>query len=119
MGTRVRPLVSDDFNGDGRLDLAVTDEGEDRISILLGNGNDTFDDPIYFPVGRHPTALAAGDFNEDRRVDLLVINRGAHSVSLLLNNTSHYGQRSAAPAPRPTLIPTPAGDPWERATHPW
>src|SRR5262249_11501811 len=119
MGTQVHPLVSDDFNGDKRLDLAVTDEGGDRISILLGRGNNVFDDPVYFAVGHHPTALAAGDFNEDGRTDLLVINHGTHTVDLLLNNSPPSNERSPAPAAAPRLTPHAGSDPWGRATQPW
>src|SRR5947209_4168630 len=35
-------VVTADFNGDGRLDLAVADAGGSTVSILLGNGNGTF-----------------------------------------------------------------------------
>ena len=114
-GENVRPLVSDDFNGDGRIDLVRTDEAGDRISLLLGTGHNNFADPIYFPAGHHPASIAAGDFNEDKRVDLAVINTGSHSVLLLLNNST--------PGPLPPHLnavapPTPA-DPWERAVQAW
>ncbi|MFF2291292.1 FG-GAP repeat domain-containing protein, partial [Peribacillus butanolivorans] len=31
-----------DFNNDGILDLAVSNNGDDNVSILLGNGDGTF-----------------------------------------------------------------------------
>jgi hypothetical protein len=118
MGTTVRPLVSDDFNGDGKIDLALADESEDRISILLGAGNNAFADPVRFPAGRRPFAIVAGDFNEDNRVDLVVINRDSHSVLLLINNSSRTPERPLIAPPMPTP-PGPTPDPWQRAIQPW
>src|SRR5262249_54406651 len=48
-----------DFNGDGKLDLAVSNAGSwdgftwtgSSVSILLGNGNGTFQAPVNYPVG--------------------------------------------------------------------
>ena len=31
-----------DFNGDGKLDLAVANHGSNTVSVLLGNGDGTF-----------------------------------------------------------------------------
>jgi hypothetical protein len=35
-------LLSTDFNGDGKLDLAVTNSVDNTVSVLLGKGNGTF-----------------------------------------------------------------------------
>lgn len=35
-------LLTGDFNGDGKTDLAVADSYSDIITILLGNGDGTF-----------------------------------------------------------------------------
>jgi hypothetical protein len=118
MGTTVGPLVSDDFNGDGQIDLAVADESGNRISILLGAGNNTFGDPIYFPAGRRPFAPVSGDFNEDRRVDLAVINKDSHSVLLLINDSGRVLERPIITAPQPAQ-PEHMTDPWQRAIRAW
>ncbi|HTM52266.1 MAG TPA: VCBS repeat-containing protein [Bryobacteraceae bacterium] len=82
-----RAEVAADFNGDGRLDLAVTDRNE----ILLGAGDGTFLPPQ--PISPAFFGLAAsGDFNSDRKADLLFFVRG--SVAILLGNgdgTFHVG----------------------------
>ena len=102
-GSRIRPLVSADFNNVGRFDLAVTEEVENRIAILLGTGEQQFRPPLRFAVGRRPVALAAGDFNADGRLDLAVLHRGARTVMILLNNTAAVAQgkdaASTSPAP--------------------
>ncbi len=40
-------LTVGDFNGDGFLDLAVVDDVAGRLSVLLGNGNGTFQNPTF------------------------------------------------------------------------
>jgi hypothetical protein len=66
-----------DVNGDGKQDIAVTSKegfgsGTDSISILLGNGNRTFQAEKRFTLGFEPMPIAAGDFNHDGRDDVAV-----------------------------------------------
>ena len=93
-------VVSGDFNNDGILDLAVTDancsyqvEGmalselicdAGTVSILLGNGDGSFQPHIDYATGKNPSALAAGDFNGDGKLDLAIVNTQDGSVSVLL-----------------------------------
>ena len=67
-------IVAGDFNGDGRLDLAVANYNTGTVSILLGNGDGTFRAPVDYSTGLYttPDAIAAGDFNGDGRLDLAV-----------------------------------------------
>ncbi|MGC2281905.1 MAG: FG-GAP-like repeat-containing protein [Candidatus Acidiferrales bacterium] len=69
-------IVTGDFNGDGELDLAVTDTGDNVVRILLGNGDGTFGPPTAIPVGSYPTAIIAADFNNDGKLDLATANGG-------------------------------------------
>ena len=76
-----------DFNGDGRLDLAVANPGNSSVSILLGNGDGTFQGAVNYLVGQGPfSQLAVGDFNGDGALDLAVANYGSNNVSVLLGN---------------------------------
>jgi tRNA A-37 threonylcarbamoyl transferase component Bud32 len=71
-GQHPRQVVSADFDGDGRADLAVANEGH-SVSVLLGDGTGRFTHapgtPLLLP-GMIST-LAVGDLNGDRAVDLV------------------------------------------------
>ncbi len=61
-----------DFNGDGKLDLAVLNSGSNDVSILLANGDGTFQLARTFGAGNSPSSIAVGDFNGDGKMDLAV-----------------------------------------------
>ncbi len=65
-------LAAGDFNGDGKLDLVATVCGDDcGASVLLGNGNGTFQTARIFDAESVTAAFAAvGDFNGDGKADL-------------------------------------------------
>ncbi|MDQ4123438.1 MAG: VCBS repeat-containing protein [Acidobacteriota bacterium] len=86
-------IVNGDFNGDGRLDLAVSSTGNfsgsnSFISILFGTGDGRFGNPVVYTVGSNARSLRVGDFNGDSRPDLAVANRSSNTVSLLINSGS-------------------------------
>jgi hypothetical protein len=80
-----------DFNRDGILDLAVVNQG--TVSILLGNGDGSFQAPqSYFASPSGAGSLAVGDFNGDGALDLAAASPGSapdsilSTVSILLGN---------------------------------
>ncbi len=78
-----------DFNGDGILDLAIANSTNPKpchVSILLGNGDGTFQPPIAFPVGISPASLITADFNHDGKPDLATLT-GPSGITVLLNTT--------------------------------
>ena len=87
-------LALGDFNGDGRVDVAVADssdsigDGQGGVTILLGNGDGTFQDhdPPFYPTGNGPSSIVAGDFTGNGILDLAVANQYSSSVSILLGD---------------------------------
>src|SRR5437667_249170 len=72
-----------DLNGDGRPDLAVADYNSNNVSVLLGNGNGTFQAAVNYPAGTYPSSVAIGDLNGDGKPDLVVANEVTNNVSVL------------------------------------
>jgi hypothetical protein len=85
-GANPYSIVSGDFRGVGKLDLAVGDDTSTTVSVLLGNGDGTFQTRVTYPTGTGPLAAAVGDFNGDGKLDLVLANENAASVSVLLGN---------------------------------
>ena len=56
--------VFDDFNGDGRIDLA-TMNGDNTVSVMLGQANAAFAAPVNYPTGSSPYAFLAADLRGD------------------------------------------------------
>ncbi|HSY36234.1 MAG TPA: FG-GAP-like repeat-containing protein [Acidobacteriaceae bacterium] len=78
-------LVTADFNGDGKPDLAFGGTTDGSISIFLGNGDGTFTQGVSIS-GKFADnlALAVGDFNGDGNEDLIVSETAANSIRVLL-----------------------------------
>src|SRR5579859_3087775 len=70
-----------DFNGDGKADLAIANFNDNNISVLLGNGNGTFQNAVNYPVGVSPTSVISGDFDGDGFADLAVANSDPFSFN--------------------------------------
>ncbi|PYJ85691.1 MAG: hypothetical protein DME22_08160 [Verrucomicrobia bacterium] len=93
-GTGIGPasVAVGDFNGDGKPDLAVANTGPYEnftytggdVSVLLGNGDGTFQAAVNYNAGIGPGSVSVGDLNGDGKTDLAVVNSG--SVSVLLGN---------------------------------
>src|SRR5438552_941164 len=105
VGVNPQALVTGDFNGDGRLDLAVLNSGDSSVSLLLGNADGTFQPGQKFLTAAGPVSLAVGDFNGDGKLDLVTVNR-SFDLSVLPGN----GDGSFAPAvTSPSGVTVPSG----------
>jgi len=85
-GNSPRAVVSGDFNGDGRPDLAVANYADNTAEIFLSNGDGTFGPGLPAATGRGPDALFAGDFNGDGKLDLAVANQTDSTISVFTGN---------------------------------
>jgi hypothetical protein len=86
VGPNPHSLVSADFNGDGKIDLAIANFGDSTVSMLFGNGDGTFASSRSFKVGSGLSFLASADVNGDGWPDLIATDTGSGSVDVLLNN---------------------------------
>lgn len=80
-------VVSGDFNGDGNMDLAITDPS--GFSVLLGKGDGTFQKSVRYPYSGLGGPIATADFNGDGKLDLAIGNAlgsAGSGVSVFLGN---------------------------------
>ena len=89
-------VTAGDFNGDGKLDLAVANRGDDTVSVFLANGGGAFQPAVSYAGGPSPRAIIAADLNGDKGDDLIVADESCTqivppcpatgSISILISN---------------------------------
>ncbi len=89
-GDSPHSVFAADLDGDGDIDLAVANYGEDgagnNVSILKNNGDGTFAPRVDYGTGRFPYSLFAADLELDGDLDLAVANASSNTISVLKNN---------------------------------
>ena len=105
-GTYSYSVSAADLNGDGKLDLILTNLGGASggpVGVLLGKGDGTFQSALNFnPGGGTSTSAAVADLNGDGKPDLVLAPSGG-GIGVLLNNTP-----SCTTPPTVTMSATPA-----------
>ena len=102
VGNNPRSVVVADFNGDGLLDLAIANQGDNSISLFRGNGDGTFTEFPGSPfkltntstiAETAPVAMVSSNFlnrfnsvNNAAEVDLAVVNQGTNNIAVLLSS---------------------------------
>jgi hypothetical protein len=85
VGSNPEEITSADFDGDGDIDLAITNNLSNDISILKNNGNGIFTLTSNVSVGTAPKGIVSADLDGDGDIDLAVTNNSSNSVSILKN----------------------------------
>ena len=86
VGSNAFVVSTSDFNADGKLDLVVTNQSDNNVSILLGNGDGTFQPGVTFATATQPKWVAVEDLNGDGKPDLAVACFSPGVVSILFGN---------------------------------
>ena len=78
-------VITGDFNGDGKLDLANSGGSTgDTLAILLGNGDGTFQAPLQYSAGNGDISVTTADFDGDGTLDLATANESDNTFSVFL-----------------------------------
>src|ERR1700730_3803564 len=83
-------VVVGDFNADGKPDVAVANfnidqlTNGDSVSVLMGNGDGTFQPAVDYVVGTRPIALVIADLDGNGTADIAVANNSDNTISVLL-----------------------------------
>jgi hypothetical protein len=104
-------VAAADFNGDGKLDWAVSNGQDNTIWLYFGNGAGKSALPTILPIaGVSPTWLIEADLNGDGKPDLIVAETDSSTVGVFLGNgdgTFKAEVRYSVPGPPLFLV---AGD---------
>jgi CSLREA domain-containing protein len=111
-------VTTGDFNGDGNIDLAISNLDSQTVTILLGNGDGTFKEATAANLGTCEgmcsplsvtqsiygtdyqlqfSSIAIGDFNGDGIPDLAMANQSGYLVIFLGQGDGTFAQATGSP----------------------
>ena len=87
LGYTPAKIISADLDQDSIVDLIVGSGSEEKVTVLFGNGNGTFQVPVDYVGQYYLNDLVINDFDNDNSPDILYIaDQTANNISLFLNN---------------------------------
>ncbi|MEP6925210.1 MAG: VCBS repeat-containing protein, partial [Pyrinomonadaceae bacterium] len=85
-GSNTISQTSDDFNGEGNIDIAVVNAEFATVSVLLSDAVGGFGPRQTFPTELNPWSITSGDLNSDGKIDLIVGSFYENKLAVLLND---------------------------------
>ena len=83
-GINTNDMEVADLNGDGNMDLVVSNRDGGGISVMLGDGLGGLGAPTTYPLAGTPRSVTIGDLNGDGRPDLAASVSSTNQVAVLL-----------------------------------
>lgn len=107
-GPATTGVLAGDFNRDGKVDIAGVSTRRADVTVLLGNGDGTFQAPARYRVGGKPWEVAAADLNRDGNLDILATTGLPDELRVLFGTGtgSFVGPRVFTAGDLPTGIAT-------------
>ncbi|MGA2582395.1 MAG: FG-GAP-like repeat-containing protein [Tepidisphaeraceae bacterium] len=85
-GSEPHGLAVADLSNNGIEDIVTANSNDTTISVILGNGDGTFQAEVPYVVGDFPSSVAIGDVNGDGIPDIVVANLDDNDVDVLFGN---------------------------------
>ncbi|MGB0910426.1 MAG: FG-GAP repeat domain-containing protein [Nitrospirales bacterium] len=95
VGKNPTSIKSADFNSDGFADLITSNIQDNSLSILMGNGDGSFQDHRRMKACQEPRNVSVADFNLDKRMDLAVACSGSGQVLIFIGEGNGYFTRGS------------------------
>ena len=86
-GQGTNKVTAADFDCDGAIDIAVTNQDSNNVSFLENLGGGVFAPPTLMGAGTRPGAITTADVDGDGDPDIAVANRDSNNLSVLINQS--------------------------------
>jgi len=94
-GTNPRSVAIGDLDGDGKVDLAVANEGGNTVSVFMntstGAGTISYAPKVDFGTLQAPFSVSIGDLDGDGKSDLAITNNSSSTLSVFRNTSTGAG----------------------------
>lgn len=90
-GADTSSITAADFNCDNVIDLALSSQDSNNVSVLANQGGGTFGAATLLATGASPDNLTSGDLDGDGVADIAVANQSSGTVTVHINETCDGG----------------------------